>query len=199
MKYGANQQMMTALADQIETVIKNEFHHARMLYTFIQTADNKTIANIDIATGYPFKQKWNLLDNLKFAAEDEANEANLIYPEYAKTAKAEGFLDIAGLFNNLIQVETCHKLLFEQLYDQMKNATMYKKPQKVKWKCMDCGYESESKEAWTICPLCQAKQGACMIQIEESGSPKKMRLWEDDSEFKNAPAKGHSKSDAARV
>lgn len=166
-EYGARQQGYTAMAELVHGISKQEFHHARMMYTFIQTADENVINNIDITSGYPFKEKWNLLDNLKLAAEDENFEAVKIYPEYAKIAKQEGFDDIAGLFNNLLQVETCHKMTFEQLYTQMKNGTMYKKPKAVKWKCADCGYEETLKEAWTECPLCQAKQGAVMIKIED--------------------------------
>lgn len=167
MAYGAKQNGYPALATLIDNVITNEFNHARMLYTFIESAGNDTIVNIDICTGYPFKQRWNLLDNLKFAAEDEELEADKIYAEYAKVAQEEGFIEIARLFNDLIQVETCHKMLFRQLYDQMKNGTMYKKSKPVKWKCEDCGYEATATEAWMECPLCKAKQGAVMIQIQD--------------------------------
>lgn len=49
----------------------------------------------------------------------------------------------------------------------MKKGTMYKKKEKVKWKCADCGYEATSKEAWKECPLCKAKQGSVMLIIED--------------------------------
>jgi rubrerythrin len=166
MSYGARQQDYVAMADLIDKIIDEEFNHARMLYTFIQTADKGTITNIDVSGGFPYKQKWNLLDNLKLAAEDETNEATKLYPEFAKVAKQEGFDDIAGLFNNLIQVETCHKKTFEQLYAQMNDGSMYKKPTAIKWKCGGCGHEETSKAAWSECPLCQAKQGAVLIQIQ---------------------------------
>lgn len=168
LKYGATKQGYTAIADMICDIIKQEFNHARMLYTFIETASPDTITNIDICSGYPFKQKWDLLENFRLAAEDEGFEAVKIYPEYAKIATEEGFPDIAGLFNNLIQVEKCHQSTFRQIYDQMKNGTLYKKPNKVKWKCADCGYEEESKEAFVECPLCQAKQGVVLIKIEDN-------------------------------
>ena len=106
-------------------------------------------------------------DNLRISAEDELDEATRIYPEFAATAKKEGFPEIAALYENIIQVETCHHKLFSQLYEQMKNGTMYKKKEKVKWKCADCGYEATSKEAWQECPLCKAKQGSVMIMIED--------------------------------
>lgn len=167
MKYGANQEGYNAMADLIDDIITQEFNHARMLYTFIQTASDGIIKNIDFSSGYPFKQKWDLLENLKLAAEDEEFEATKIYPEYADIAREEGFDDIAGLFDNLVQVEKCHQSLFEQMYTQLKDCTMYKKPTAVKWKCGDCGYEEVLKEAWVECPLCQAEQGAVLLKIED--------------------------------
>ncbi len=165
-EYGARNEGYKNIADIIDTIAYQEFNHARMLYTFIQTANEGTIANIEISSGFPFKEKWNLLENLKLAAEDEQSEIG-VYEAYAKTADKEGFKDIAGLFRNMIQVENCHKMTFLQLHDQLKNGTLYKKPTVVKWKCADCGYEMEGKEAFKECPLCQAKQGSIMLKIED--------------------------------
>lgn len=165
-EYGARMQGYKCLAEIIDNIVYNEFQHARMFYTFIQQADSKTIDNIDISSGYPFKQKWDLVENLKLAAEDESNEENKIYVEYRKVAREEGFDEIAKLYDDIIQVESCHRKLFTDLYDQMKNGTIYKKPQKVKWKCADCGYEATAKEAWDECPLCKAKQGSVMLKLQ---------------------------------
>ncbi|MEG1536243.1 MAG: rubrerythrin family protein [Clostridia bacterium] len=168
MVYGAEREGYGAIALLIKEVIKNEFNHARMLYTFIETATDKTIDTINIEASYPFKEKWNLLDNLRFSVEDEANEAEKIYPEFAKIARKEGFEDIAGLFDNLVQVETCHSKLFQQIYTQLRDGTIYKKPNQVKWKCVDCGYEETGTTAWTECPLCQAKQGFTKLIIDDN-------------------------------
>lgn len=165
--YGARMNGYKYLAELVEKVVYNEFNHARMFYTFIQQSEEKQVENIDIASGYPFKEKWDLQANLRIAAEDEMDEATRIYPEYAKTAREEGFTEIAKLYEDIIQVETCHQKLFSQLYEQLKSGTMYKKKEKVKWKCADCGYEATAKEAWQECPLCKAKQGSVMIQIED--------------------------------
>ena len=164
-EYGARMQGYGCLAEILDTLAFNEFNHARMFYTFIQKADNKTIDNIDIATGYPFKEKWDLVENLKLAAEDESFEENKIYPEYAKTARKEGFEEIAKLFDNIIQVESCHRKLLTDLYTQMKEGSLYKKTTSVMWKCADCGYESTGKEAWKKCPLCESEQGKVMIKL----------------------------------
>lgn len=166
-EYGARYNGYKTMAELIDKVVYNEFNHARMFYTFIQQASDTPIKNIDICSGYPFKEKWDLLENLKLAAEDENFEATKIYPEYAKVAREEGFPEIEKLYNDIIQVETCHNKLFKQLYTQMKNKTLYKKTKPVKWKCADCGYEQTSKEAWKECPLCKAKQGSIMLKIED--------------------------------
>lgn len=166
LEYGARKGGLVAMANIFDKIVYNEFNHARMLYTFIQTADSNTINNIDIATGYPFKEKWNILDNLRLASENEADEADRIYPEYAKIAEKEGFEDIAGLFNNLSTVETTHKILFADLYEQLKNNTMYKKTKVVPWRCGDCGFEVNAAEAPVECPLCQAKQGTYLIKTQ---------------------------------
>ncbi len=170
LKYGAEKEGYKNIALLVEDVIYQEFHHARMFYTFIQTADEGLIDNIDICSGYPFKQKWNLAENLRIAAEDENNEATKIYPEYAKIAREEGFPDIAGLFENVVQIENCHKMLFSQLYDQLTKGTLYKKTKAVKWKCGDCGYEMTAKEAFPKCPVCQACQGSIKLIIEDGSN-----------------------------
>ena len=166
-EYGARKEGYKNIAELIDGVAYQEFNHARMLYTFIQTACDGAIPNIDVCAGYPFKEKWDLLENLRLAAEDEADEAERIYPEFARVADEEGFKDIAGLFRNIAQVETCHKKLFLQLHDQLAGGTLYKKDKAVKWTCEDCGYEATSTEAWVQCPLCQAKQGSIKLILDE--------------------------------
>jgi len=163
-KYGAEQGGYCAIAKVIEEIVMQEFNHARMLYTFIQTATDGTIDNIDFSASVPFREKWDLLDNLRLSAEDEENEIAL-YGEFAKIADAEGFTDIAGLFRNLIIAESAHKGIFKQLYEQMKTGTLYKKSNEVVWKCADCGYEQSGKAGFAECPLCHAKQGAVEVKL----------------------------------
>lgn len=166
-EYGARMNDYKNIASLVDDIVYNEFNHARMFYTFLQEASNETIENIDISSGYPFKEKWDLMENLRLAAEDEKEEAERIYPEYRDIAKEEGFDEIAKLYDDIIQVETCHHKLLMQLYEQMKNGTLYKKDKKVKWKCADCGYEATSEEAWDECPLCKATRGSVLLKIED--------------------------------
>lgn len=157
--------------DSIVTIAWNEFQHARMMFSFIDSADHHVIDNINIRAGFPFKEKLDsLVANLILAEQDELIEAEKVYPEFAKVAREEGFEDIALFFENLVQIETCHSKMFRALYTQLKNGTLYKRDKPMKWKCKDCGYEATGKQAWNICPVCQAPQGLIMLHIEDGAN-----------------------------
>lgn len=168
MEYGARQQGLCALADVIKTIEVNEFNHARMFYTYLQDASTKTIDNIDIEGSYPFKQKWDFIENFAFAVEDESSEANEIYPEFANIAEEEGFTEIAALFRMVASVETCHMNLLNDIREQLESKTLYSKEKKEKWKCKVCGYEYESKEALEQCPLCESPIGEVMLILNDN-------------------------------
>ena len=165
-EYGFRYNGYEAIATLIDKIAYQEFNHARMLYTKIQEADQGEITNITIDAGFPFKEKWDLEQNLKLLAEDEADEAKA-YTEFIETAIEEGFDDIATLFKEIKTVELRHKEIFMEIYKQFKSKKLYKKPQKTQWVCPACGYVGEGKEAWDQCPLCEAKQGVCCISLPE--------------------------------
>ena len=50
-EYGARFNKFENIAQIIDKIAYNEFNHARMLYTKIQSASKETIANIDIVSG----------------------------------------------------------------------------------------------------------------------------------------------------
>ena len=164
-EYGARMNDYKNIADIIDEIAFQEFNHARMFYTFIQKADKTKIENIEIKAGYPFKEKWDLLENLKLGAEDEITDASA-YEEFALVAKEEGFNDIAKLFEQVKKIELYHKKIFEELYDQMKNGTLYSKKSEVVWVCADCGYAQKSKDCWDECPVCNAKRGSAKLILE---------------------------------
>jgi rubrerythrin len=164
-EYGARMQGYNALAEVVDKVVYNEFNHARMFYTKIQDGSNEPINNIDICGGFPFREKWTLVENLKHASLDEQGET-LLYPKFAKTATAEGFNDIAKLFNDIAKIEEKHKKLFLELHENLKNGTLYSKDKEITWKCTGCGYTVKGKEAPKVCPVCQAKQGVFAIPLK---------------------------------
>ena len=171
-EYGARNEGYKNIAEIIDGIAYQEFNHARMFYTYLQEASKEPIDNILVEAGYPFRQKWNVLDNLLFAAEDEQGEANQIYPTFARIAAEEGFGEIEALFRNVADVEKAHHRIFTDLAKQMKQDSLYAKKSVVLWKCNDCGYTLEARRAFTKCPLCKAEQGSILLQLD-GGVPKK--------------------------
>ena len=165
MEYGMRYNGYKTMAEIVDTIAYQEFNHARMFYTYLQKASTKPIDNIDVNGGFPFKEKWDIQDNLKFAADDEHVEAYEIYVPAAEVARKEGFADIAELFDMTAKVEMKHEAVFKELYQQMKDGTLYKKKKEVVWTCSACGHVSVGKECWDTCPLCGAKQGTALLHL----------------------------------
>ena len=166
-EYGARYNGQNAIADIIDKIAYQEFNHARMIYTKLQSADNQEIKNIDIKIGLPFKEKWNLVDNIKFLSEDEKDEAKA-YDKFIETAKKEGFKDCVTLFEQIKNVELNHKKVFDFIYKEISKGTLYKKQGENKWVCSSCGHVYSGAEAPEECPLCKAKQGYYEINLPKN-------------------------------
>lgn len=169
-EYGERFKGYEGLATIVDKIAYQEFNHARMLYTKITEANKGTIDNEEICVSLPFRQKWEMVENLKLTAEDEGDEA-VFYAEAAKTANEEGFPDIAKLFEMIREVELKHKKIFMYLYDKLKEGDLYKSDTSKRWTCPACGYESTGEEAVDTCPLCGAKAETFRINF-----PKELML-----------------------
>ena len=73
---------------------------------------------------------------------------------FAKDAKAEGYENIAALFEKVGQIEKSHKERYERLLEQVKNGTVFSREKPVIWICSNCGYSQTSAEAPDECPVC---------------------------------------------
>ena len=71
----------------------------------------------DPATGLPF---GNTEKNLKSAIAGETHEYETMYPGMAKTAREEGFDDIAEWFETLAKAEKSHAGRFTKMLDVLK-------------------------------------------------------------------------------
>ena len=71
----------------------------------------------DPATGLPI---GDTTDNLKAAIAGETHEYTDMYPGFAKTARGEGFGEIADWFETLAKAEKSHAGRFQKLLDSVK-------------------------------------------------------------------------------
>lgn len=98
------------------------------------------------------------LANLKAAAQGEYDEWTEMYPRMAKEARAEGFDEIARLFENIAKIEKEHQERYLALLRNLEGGTVFKKDTKVKWRCRECGFVHEGVSAPGKCPVCQHPQ-----------------------------------------
>lgn len=166
-EYGFRYNGYEAIATLIDKIAYQEFNHSRVLYMKIQDSELKQVDNINMEISLPFKEKWDLVNNLKLLCNDELDEAK-VYEKFEKEAIEEGFEEIAKLFSMIKEVEIRHANVFKELYLQMKNKSLYKKSKEVSWICPACGYISFDKKAWDECPLCKAKQGYCEVNLSKN-------------------------------
>ena len=92
--------------------------------------------------------------NLQAAYEGEDYEVKEMYPTFAKEAEAEGNKEAANLFRQIAKVEAHHRDRYKKLLEMVKNGTVYKREEPIKWKCSVCGYVHEGTEPPTKCPSC---------------------------------------------
>lgn len=133
---------------------ENEREHAkRFYYLLVKGLGEEVPTTVDIKADYPVAS-GNTLENLKAAAAGENEEWADLYPAFAQVAKEEGFTDVAVAFTNIAKVEKKHEERYKKLADNMKNEKVFVKEDAVYWKCINCGYIHEGKEAPKVCPAC---------------------------------------------
>ena len=163
---GARYQFIASKAQQenkenikmlFKNLAKNEMAHAKKFWDLISKHGLKQEKNIEITAGYPFED-GELLQLIKFAANNEKSESTTIYPSFAKIAEDEGFKDIAETFKLVAKVENDHFMTIDALYNKLKSSDLYKCTSPQEWKCSKCGHLHSSKESFKICPLCDASQ-----------------------------------------
>lgn len=93
-------------------------------------------------------------DNLIDSADLEKHERTVMYAGFAKTAREEGFEDIATLFEQVGEIEGLHEERFRTLYEQVKTDKIFSASQKVEWQCANCGFVYLGKNPPEKCPVC---------------------------------------------
>lgn len=149
----------------IETA-DNEKEHAKRFYKFLlEGLQGELPAMIEINATYPVAQ-GTTIENLKAAAGGENEEWTDLYPAFANVAQDEGFPEVAAAFKLIASVEKHHEERYKKLSDNIANGVVFKKDQKVLWKCGNCGYVHEGNGAPEKCPACVHPQAYFEVLVE---------------------------------
>ena len=127
---------------------ENEKEHAKLFFKKLEGGD------LEITASYPAGIIGDTKANLKAAADGEKMEWGTLYPDAEKTARQEGFNDIAKIFKEIAEVEAEHEKRYRALLKNIIDGKVFKKDTVVRWRCRNCGYIHEGKEAPKVCPAC---------------------------------------------
>lgn len=130
----------------------NEKEHAEIFFKYLNEINGELI---EITASYPAGKIGTTKENLLAAANGEKLEWGELYPEFEKIAREEGFEEIANSFKEIAEVEEQHEKRYRKLLENLERGEVFKKQKIVKWKCRNCGYVHEGKEAPEVCPSCK--------------------------------------------
>jgi rubrerythrin len=138
----------------------NEKEHAKRFFKFLEGS------MVEITATYPAGKIGTTLENLKASADGENEEWTELYPEFARVAEEEGFREVAATFKMIAKVEAAHEDRFRTLYNNLEEGKVFKRGDKVVWKCRNCGFIHEGTAAPKLCPACLHPQS--YFEIKES-------------------------------
>ncbi|SRR6056297_613991 len=158
----AKKEGFVQIADIFEETANQEREHAKRLFKFLKSGEE-----VEITAAFPAGAIKDTISNLQAAAGGENYEWTEMYPGFAKVAREEGFDKIAEAFEAIAVAEKQHENRYNQLWKNIESGAVFKKGEKVVWRCRNCGYLHESEEAPKVCPACVHPQAHFEIFIEK--------------------------------
>ena len=132
----ANEEGYNQIAAIFLATAANEREHGKLWYKFL---------NNDIGTTE---------DNLKAAAAGEKYEWIDMYDKFINDAREEGFEHLAFLFEKVAKIEKEHQERYQKLLENIQKDQVFKKDNKVKWICTNCGHIYLDTKAQDKCEVC---------------------------------------------
>ena len=136
------------ISSVFEETANQEKEHAKRLFKFLEGGE------VEVTAAFPAGVIGTTLENLKASAAGENYEHTEMYPGFAKTARDEGFNDIAVVFEAIAVAEKQHEKRYNDLAANIEADSVFKRDTEVVWRCRNCGYLHTGKEAPEECPAC---------------------------------------------
>lgn len=157
----ARKEGLEQIAAVFEETANQEKEHAKRMFKFLEGGD------LEITASYPAGIIGTTAENLKAAAAGEHHEHTNLYPAFAKTAREEGFKDVAAMYDAVSIAEKHHEERYLALLKNVEGGTVFTKSGKTVWTCRNCGYVHTGTEALEKCPACLHPQSFFQVLSEE--------------------------------
>ena len=148
----AKKEGFAQISDIFEETASQEKEHAKRFFKFLEGGE------VEIVASFPAGVVGSTLENLKASAAGENYEYSTLYPEFAQTAREEGFVAIAIVWEMISIAEKQHEKRFSQLAVNIEAGKVFKREQSTTWRCRNCGYIHDGEEATAMCPACAHPQ-----------------------------------------
>lgn len=132
-----------------EETAKNEKEHAKIWFKLLHEG------------GVPSTE-----ENLADAASGENYEWTDMYAGFAKTAREEGFDEIAFLFEKVGAIEKTHEERYRKLLGNIKEGIVFSRDEDAIWECSNCGHIVIGRKAPEVCPVCNHPRSYFQIKVE---------------------------------
>jgi rubrerythrin len=144
----ARKEGFVQMSNIFEETANQEKEHAKRFFKFLEGGE------VEVAAAFPAGVIGSTLENLKAAAAGERYEHTEMYPGFAAVAREEGFEEVAAAFTAISVAEKQHEKRYNDLAANIEADRVFKREQKVSWRCQNCGYLHEGTEAPEKCPAC---------------------------------------------
>ncbi len=144
----AKKEGFVQISKVFEETANHEKEHAKRYFKFLEGGE------LMIEYEFPAGILDSTVANLRAAAAGERFETNEMYPGFAAVAKEEGFPEVAVAFTTIAKAEAWHERRYTMLADSIDANEVFRKPGKVVWRCLNCGFDHEGLEAPAMCPAC---------------------------------------------
>ena len=148
----AKKEGLVQMADIFMETADQEKEHAKRFFKFLEGGD------LEITACFPAGKVGTTAENLEAAAAGEHEEWTDVYPAFAATAREEGFEAVAVVFEKISIAEKQHEKRYNDLLKNLNEGKVFKKGDRVIWRCRNCGYIHEAEEAPAMCPACAHPQ-----------------------------------------
>jgi rubrerythrin len=136
------------IADIFAETADQEKEHAKRFFKFLEGGE------VEIVAAFPAGVIGSTLENLKEAAAGERFEHTELYPGFAQVARDEGFEAVAMVWEMVSVAEKQHEKRYVELAGNIEADRVFKREQKVVWRCRNCGYLHADFAAPEMCPAC---------------------------------------------
>ncbi len=137
------------IGKMFEETARNEKEHAKIWFKLLHDG------------GVPSTE-----ENLADAAAGENYEWTDMYAGFAKTAREEGFDEIAFLFEKVGAIEKTHEERYRKLLKNIQDDIVFSRDGDVIWECSNCGHIVIGKKAPEVCPVCNHPKSYFQIKAQ---------------------------------